>query len=377
MITLAKAGAFDDRIKLELAGGEIFTSEHFEVKVGVLTQPAAFGINLGVRDGAGKLRKKYPKGTPFRVSVNDCIQAEGKIDACQLRRTTSGTAVAFRGRDIMSDLLESDVDSEVSYEGKTIEQLVETALKEAGVDYTSIAVNAAAARRTRSGANTLVFKEPTYNPKAIKRLARGKVNESWYHFLRRHLDHAGLMIWAGPGKQIIVSRPNANQPPTYRLWVRGNESRPRVIDTNLDDGSEGRYARVRIFSRSGGGRRGGRKVHLGEAVDQEMVGLGFKNLKTIRDVEVGDPEEANFYARRKIAEFARQAFKFDYTVAGLGADLVQGGRGLWTPDTMLDLDDADYELRGKFWIESVAFSSPPTTTRFVLLRPEYLTFGVD
>src|SRR5262249_5014781 len=138
-----------------------------------------------------------------------------------------------------------------------------------------------------------------------------------------------------------------------------------------------RYSEIKVFGR-GGGRRHGRSTIRGAAIDAEMQALGYKRLKTIRDANVENNAEAEFYAMRKVAEFARAGFLLRYVVAGHRIPTLRGGgRAVWTPDTCVEVDDDIHGLRGTFWLESVEFRRPPTTTTLALLRPEHLVFGAD
>jgi hypothetical protein len=48
---------------------------------------------------------------------------------------------------------------------------------------------------------------------------------------------------------------------------------------------------------------------------------------------------------------------------------------VWAPDTIVDVDDDEFGISGQFWVESVTFKRPPTTTTLVLMRPSDLVFG--
>ena len=80
-----------------------------------------------------------------------------------------------------------------------------------------------------------------------------------------------------------------------------------------------------------------------------------------------------------MAESRRAGFNLTYTVAGhTFPTLGTGERGVWTPDTVVDVDDDEFGLYGSFYVEQVGFRrQPQTTTELTLLRPADLVFAED
>jgi prophage tail gpP-like protein len=98
----------------------------------------------------------------------------------------------------------------------------------------------------------------------------------------------------------------------------------------------------------------------------------------VRDVNVSTDEQAEFFARRKLAESRRTGWQLTYTVAGHSTRAIGGlGRAVWTPDTVVEVEDDEFGLRDLFYIEAVDFRRPPTTTTLTLMRTGDLVFGSD
>lgn len=366
----------DDIVRLELGGRSVLIAERYEVESGVFTQPSAFVIELGHAGVVRDLLRAYPPNTPFRLFVNDALQFEGRTDAPGASGSTSGSRVRIRGRDLLAPVHDGYVRADTSYTNKTSLELVEIALKEVGVEYGGILIDNAKSRKTRAGVPIVTLREPLVDKRRKTKPRQAKVGETWFEFLKRDLDHAGLFLWAGPDRTFVVSRPNPDQRPLYRI-VR-KEGRPKSVESyEFDNDTSKRFSEYMVFGR-GGGKKFGSARTKGGFEDAEMQAFGFERLRTFRDVNVTSDEEASFYAARKIAETRRAGFRLHYTVAGLTVPAIGGaGRAVWTPDTVVEVDDDEIGLHGSFWIENVAFRAPPTTTTLRLMRPDDLVFGSD
>jgi prophage tail gpP-like protein len=99
----------------------------------------------------------------------------------------------------------------------------------------------------------------------------------------------------------------------------------------------------------------------------------------VHDTHAKTEQQAAAMARRKIAEANRNGWQLNYTLAGHTAPSLIGGgdsRAVWTPDTMVEVDDDELGIRGLFYIESVTHTRGPHTESTVhLMRPEDLIFA--
>jgi prophage tail gpP-like protein len=107
-----------------------------------------------------------------------------------------------------------------------------------------------------------------------------------------------------------------------------------------------------------------------------MVALGYERPLVHRDVNVTNDKQAEFYARRVLAESRRASWQLIYTMAGHSTDSLLGGRAVWAVDTVVDVADDEFGLNGSLWIESVTHRrNPQTTTEIVLMRGDDLVFA--
>jgi prophage tail gpP-like protein len=207
-----------------------------------------------------------------------------------------------------------------------------------------------------------------------------KVGETFYGFLKKECDRAGLFLFAAvEPNTFVLTEPNAKQAPRYQLRrTRSlNRNEVNVLSHRHKNDTAQRHAKYVVHGRGGGGK-GGREKVRGEFIDEEMVALGFSKAWAREDQDAKSSAQAEYYARRACAEARRQGWELVYTVEGHSAvSLVGGGRAVWAVDTVVDVRDDELGIYGPHWIEGVTFrgTKDGTTTELTLMRPEDLVFG--
>jgi len=390
-------GATDDTVRLTLNGDEVRIAESYEVSVGVLTQPCAFSLRLGHGEVIADLIAKYPPRTPFTLSIGGAVQFSGETDGYTASGEVGATELTIRGRDSLARLHDADVEYDKTFTDKTLRQIVELGLETVGVKNYTVVGNNATERAIRAGNLVHTYGDADSDSSTAHSAIHAKLGETWYEFIKRHLDRAGLFLWAGSSQNLfVVSEPRRNQVPTYR-FVRGRQGVEASIETtnaeslgavNVDNNvvnveratfhneTTGRFSHCTIYSRQGG-RRGGRARMKGGFSDSEMIDLGYDRGRVFRDVNVTSPAQAEFYARRKIAEANRRGWQLIYELSGHTVPTQGGKRAVLTPDTLADVHDDEFGIHELLYVESVTFSRPPTMTRVVLMRPADLVFASD
>lgn len=394
-------GDIDDRVRLRLAeDDEFLLSKSYTVEVGVFEQPAAFSLTVALPDvletTPGKFRKKYPPRTPFELRIGDRPLQSGLSDGFpKLATSGGGTSITVKGRDAMAPLHDACVRSDSSFADHTYRELVEAALKASGVAAPKVVVDGFADRKLRTGINLTEIAPPATSV-LVQELEKGKngkarivassfqskIGETWFEFIRRHIDRAGLFLWSGADGTYILSRPAREQAPIYQITRSLDpdfaRQRGSIVSDSWDDDTTQRYSEVVIYGRYGG-KKFGRGKAKGAYEDPEMLGWGYDRPLTLRDVYVQSPATAAYLAKRKLAESRRQGFRLSYTVAGHTVPSVNGNTfGVWSPDTIVHVTDELYDIDANFYIENVTFSrNPQTETTLRLMRPEDLVFGID
>lgn len=383
-------GDLNDRVRVVLGGTEdILVATSYEVTQSVLTQPSSFSLHFGWGDTIQGLIAKVTPGRKFQLFINDTLQQTGAIDGYEATGDgNSGGSLTIHGRDALAPLHDAFIEVETSFANATYESMVSDALKKV-YGHGTLFFSNDANRKLTTGIGVKPFVSMTddaqsgVNPTTgttgpTAKQIKTRIGERVYEFLKRQLDRAGLFLWAAGDGSFVLTQPNANQPPFFKLVRQRGQTRNAVNVTEFHhrNNTEGRYSQADLYGK-GGGRKFGRTKVSGSYVDAEMEAWGFNRPLVLHDVNVTNNEQAEFYARRKLAETRRAGWSLVYTVAGHTIpSLATGARATWGVDTVVQVDDQELGIAGNFYIEKVVFRrNPKTTTEITLMRPDDLVFA--
>lgn len=375
-------GSLDDSVRLVIGTETVVVAESYEVHHAILTQPSTFTLRLGWGSVLQGLIAKCTPGTPFQLLIGDVLQHTGQIDGYEANSDgSSGGTLSIHGRDNLAKLHDAFVTEEKSYEDKTYYEMVESVLLDIVGTHVLTSYNDAN-RKLTTGIGVVPTAQPdTTNATApsAKQL-RTRIGERWYEFLKRELDRAGLFLWTAADGSYVLSAPNANQPPIYKIIRQRGQTRNavNVEVARYRNATEGRYSHAIVYGK-GGGKKAGRTKYKGEFDDPEMIAWGFNRPLVLRDVNVSNSAQAEFYARRKLAETRRAGWNLTYSAAGHTIpSLLTGERAVWAVDTVVSVVDEELGLSGDYYVEQVVFRrNPATTTEITLMRPDDLLFGAS
>ena len=419
-------GSADDAVTLELNGEAVLICEEFEVRQSILTQPSTFMVRLGYGGVVKDLLERYPPNTPFRLRIGERVQFCGWTDGHEVSGPSGGSKVTIHGRDTLAPLVDAFVEAEDSFTDSSLFDIVDAAVVVAYPNGApAIIFDAEAHRKAQTGGRPRTTRKPKVGEELLRaklgaqfdyllqkgqqaqanltgkdlavakieieeavatapaqqqKTIQAKIGQQWYsNVIKPELDRAGAALWADAlGESLIISAPNPNQVPLYEIVRRRGQDINTVtaFDATYRNVSAGRYARVDVHIRAGGGK-GGRGRGLGSWADEEMVGWGFTRVLSINDSKATTQQQATELARRKVAESRRSGWSLRYSVAGLTTPSLQGsGRVAWAPDTVVLVQDDELGISGPYYVESVErHRHPQTTTNLTLMRPDDVIFG--
>jgi prophage tail gpP-like protein len=378
-------GDLDDRVRVVLAGEDILVAESYEVTKSILTQPSTFSLRFGWGDVLRGLLAKAIPNTPFQLLVGDTPCFTGALDGPEASSdASSGGTLTVHGRDALAPVHDAFITTETSYQDSTYALMVTAEIARVATGLQPlIFYSNDANRKLTTGIGVKPTAEPDVDPQQAStgptaKQLRTRIGERVYEFLKRELDRAGLFLWAAGDGSFVLSEPNGNQPASYRIVRQRGQTRNavNVISVHYKTDSAGRYSEATVYGRGGGKKFGRTKVH-GSFVDEEMTGWGFNRPLVLRDANVNNAVQAEFYARRKLAETRRAGWTLVYTVAGHTVpSLATGERAVWAPDTVVDVRDDELGLAGSYYLEKCVYRrGPQTTTELTLMRPADLVFA--
>lgn len=378
----------DDRVRIKLGMDEVAIVEEYSFHSSILQQPSAFSLRLSGGRGAKAILARYPPGPKSRCAlyIGPYRQFTGELDAPNASGDANSTVVEMIGRDLMARLHDQDITAERSFNNATYEELFRAALKDVGQGDKIIEISNTANRRIRSGAHVKIVAEPVSNDEVkqtpsgpgFRNVVTAKLGETWLQFLERHFAKIGLFPWCDANGNFVLSRPNGEQEATFHFYRKRGQNRTvsNVKSFHFTNNTTQRFSEVVVFARNGG-RKFGHNHTKGSFRDEEMIALGFNRRRVFRDANVTTAAEAEFYARRKIAEVNRAAWKLQYVISGHTAPMMKeiDKRAVICPDMIARVDDDELDIHENLYIESVEYRSPPRTTVVTMMRVQDLLFG--
>jgi prophage tail gpP-like protein len=389
----------DDRVTIRANGREIVQAESWDVQESIFHTPAAWTLRLGSSEIAKDILDRFPKGAPYELYVSGILQMTGTIDG----RHCGGkaTQVTLKGRDALAKLHDTGTELTRSFKDSTYSELVGWAMEQAGMSADLLTHSNFKNRQLKAGIpiaeleasvfSDVVNTETVTSAKPgetvgniVRQDHQSRIDESLLTFVRRLLDRAGVMIWASAEGDIILGLPNASQKPAYRIVRRLKKSGVtfeggNVVDYDFTDDATQRHARVAVYGKHGG-RHAGRGYAKGAYVDEELVNapnIGYSSVVCYRDVDVQSEKQAEFYARRKLAEERRDGWQLSYTISGHTLPAIGSGyRAIPTIDTAIEVIDEVLGLADVFYVEGVRRErNPETTTTLRLMRKGDIPLG--
>jgi prophage tail gpP-like protein len=410
-------GTDDEEVKLVIKGEEITgIYQRYSINVDVFTQPANFSITVGDGSVVSELLTRYQRGDEFELYIGGTRVCKGRIDGRRAHGRPS--VVTFFGRDPLAPLFDNTVLAERAFQNETYFELTSSVLDEVGLQDALLltsneqarkkfsdvnineskpprlsteheviqptvsvfrgVVNAAAATSQDAVQSFQVVRQMIEQGRTVRHIVSAETGTVWWSFLQEQYKKVGLFLWATPDGDFVLSEPNANQEPAYRLLRRRGEDRNavNVIDANFTDGSAEAHSIVVCYGKTGRGKNG-RLTCRGEFQDQWLLAKNIRSTLAFEDEGVTSDAEAEYVARRRIAEERRRDWSLSYTVAGHRVMASQGrSRAIWCPDTVVDVQDDEYGLQDTYYLHGVTYErSPHTTTTLHLMRKEDLVFA--
>jgi len=383
----------EPRVELILNGERVLLAERYQVRLSILTQPAAFSLTLGTGDSLRSLILDAEPNTPFQLKIADRLVMTGRLDGY----STSGATgiLQVEGRDALAPLHDAYMIQEQTFKDDTYAALTRKVMDAIGLTDTKLAFSNRANRAAIMGLDPQNYRTAgSAKPKppravegltigsgkggGIKKHVQSQLGEKAYEFLKRHLDRAGLFLWAAADGSYVLSEPYTDQTPLM-LIQRSQGVSPEfaqpIVDSRHENKTAGRFSQYYVYTR-GETKKAGRAKATGFVPDSEMVEWGFDRSFAMRDPDADTAAKAEFMARRKMAESRRAGWKLSYTMSGHIDGSKAGKRLTWAPDSMVEVSDKRLGIYGNYWIESVTFAgNPQSTTQLDLMRVDDLVFG--
>lgn len=376
-------------ITLSIAGQEIRYVQKYEVEYGIFTQPGTFSVVVGWSQSAGKLIENVRPYMPFKLNVGGKPAFSGRLDSI-LVREGEGTEVHLTGRDNIGDLFRYKIDRDMHFSKSTYVGLLNDVLEYIGISPRVILGDATEMANKRIGMPVRrygIALDPDTDQFEIKESIStinssisAKLGDTFFSFLKAYFDRTNLFLWSGTDNEFVLSRPNVKQDPIYSL-LRGrdldslrNRANCKLVEYKND--ITDRHAFINTNVRTGTARAGRTSI-IGSVTDDEILALGLKNFRAVRDKKTNNAKQAEDMGKRILAEERRKGHRLIYVTAGHRTKSTTGAEVVYAPDTMVKVLDEELNFNKNFYIESVKYTrniGSGTSTQLTLIDPAYMVF---
>jgi prophage tail gpP-like protein len=214
------------------------------------------------------------------------------------------------------------------------------------------------------------------SPGDIKRLVvkdmKPQAGEKVWEYLDRHAKKLGIMMWMSPEGALILSSPQYNQKPLFRI-VRRFRSRsedPNNVKSGVRMTSTAdRYSECAVYGRT----HGDDALRARITHNEKDLDCSVYRPMTIHDQSIRTLEDAKRRARRELALGRQRADVLTYEVAGHSQNGV-----IWAVDTICSVVDEVAGIAGDYYITGREFSKDVgagTRTNLTLMPKGAIVLG--
>lgn len=389
-----------EAVFLKIEGETIKIAENYEVVVSILKQPASFSMRLGWTKNLEELRQKCQPGKHFelligvydeKTGINTLAKMQsGRIDRRAIPKG-GPSVLEVKGRDYLAQVYDSYILEEQAFAEKTYLALTRKVLDTVGLSSHTLETDNTANRalitstkkskksKKSIAVDTIETGATSGQGRVVYQTLKAKLGTTWYQFLKDQYKLAGLFLWCKGDGNFILGQPDATTESVLKIIHKTNATRNYVneVDRDYIDDTTSRHSKAVVYGRSDSTKGGPKKVR-GEFIDTEMVAYGFDKPIVLFDEDAKTTQEAEYIARRTIADERREGWKLDYTIPGhiTPCNFSKYGFAVWGPDLVCRVDDDELVVNKDYYIESVTYSrKPETLTTVSLMRREDLVFA--
>jgi len=311
-------------------------------------------LSLGCDETRFGLMGRLRKGAQFKVEINGHPVIGGFLDSAAINASRDGTQVTVTARDILSPVVDSNVDPRLPVKkGMSLLDLAKLLFQE----HFLLPVTVSAEDADIIGARNKGLGKPVAaNPKKGKKKPTDQLkeiyprpNEGGFQYFTRFAHRVGYHAWAMPdGQGVVLGAPTYEQEPAGDLvLLRGAFGSGNNIEKASIKNDNTRVP-SHVYVRGKGSKPGDKSNPVGYAVNADAP--YFKPFY-LTDDESATKEHADAVARFVMGKALREAFCYEVTVRG---NTSSSGR-LYSVDTVLRVRDEACGVEGEMWVEARTF----------------------
>lgn len=307
------------------------------VIVNDLLSPAEASFEVGDDGSWEDIEQFVTNGTQYKVFVNNVLRLSGRVEMLDIPIDTDGAVVRFTVRTKLADAMYASANPKVKTQNVTIKQFILDLFAPLGYVEADFVFDSDVSRNLMTGKNKTSGKSPVDLEPMREEQAKVTPPETIYAAADRHLRRHGLMLWDSADGKIVVSSPNDEQDPLYRLRMLigpSGQQNNLLSATRTRDWSEVPSV-LGVFGQGGKWDFAQASVR-GIFEDQDLLAKSLYRPVLVVQETIKSQALAERAARREGLNRSLRKEAWDLVSDGLsfwnGNEVIQ-----WSPDTVADI----------------------------------------
>jgi len=356
-------------VKIVVEGGVVLTGfESYAINTDLVTPCSGWDVTIGGLRAWRKYSGVVVPDAKVQIFIDSVQVMQGWIDVVESECTAEAMTVRISGRDHLKPLVKCNVHPNTVIKDLTIAQAVEKVLTQVyRTEVPTVFFDNEANRKVLTRKTSKKGK-PINAQKQLEQL-QPQSGEGAFEFVARFLRRNGLWLWPTVDGNLVVGKPNYDQPPHYNLTRSFGGTVSTVQRAKVRRDKTNVASHVYIFGKSGGKGEKSTSI-LGHAVDADWK---LWAPMYVKHDEVTTAKEADNIAWQQLTRQKQNEFVYECTVKG---HFDAATRAYYAIDTIAHVHDEIESLDSDMYVSSCTWeqSASETTTRLKLIPLYSLIF---
>lgn len=348
-------------------GTQLGNWKEYVIDSDFLTPTDGWSFSFGTETEWLKVKSLLIPGSRVQITIDGNPQLSGYID--RVRATADdagGVTVHVEGRDILAPLVKSNIHPDTRIKGRTLLQLVESALAQIYDEPPAVISDNDANRQIITGAAAKHKHKRARKLTSEIEWCQAHANEGAFDFVARNLRRFGMWMWATADGNVCVDGPNYSQPASYLIERRHGSSVAQVAEASWNYDKTNVPSHIIIRGRSS--QKEFAKKTVGATVKDPTAKLNCPMILVHDQAETN--EQAYNYAVQELYRHKQDELVYECTLMG---HRDPRNKTIYGIDTVARVEDEFLGVSDDFYVARRTFRKSATsgTTTTLKLVPLY------
>jgi prophage tail gpP-like protein len=207
-------------------GTQLGKWKEYSIDSDFLTPTDGWSFSFGTEVEWTQVKGLLVPDSKIQITIDGVPQLTGYIDRVRASADDSGgVTIHVEGRDILKQLVKGNIHPDTRIKNRTLQDLVESALKQLyGDNAPTLVTDNDSNRQIITGAKARHKHKKARKLTSELQWCQAHANEGAFDFCARNLRRFGLWMWAAADGTVVISSPNYDQPSSYLISRRRGDT---------------------------------------------------------------------------------------------------------------------------------------------------------